>query len=257
MSVSRDPAPSVEANPRTSVAVVSFVLGQRFEERYVRAPAPLHFPEEEKVSESKRHQEIRTLLYQVLKLAFAHRAAIGSDQFVYWDPTDPRVCLAPDGFVRLGEPDYLFDTWKAWEHGAPHVAIEIGSRSDQPEPRIEDKLDKYRRLGVSELVRFEPKSGELRIWDSIEHDLVERDVIGSSAQSHILPGFWVVTQDRELGLTLRLAHDAAGERLYPTPVEAQRAEAEAQRAEAEAQRAEAEAAAQRVRELEALLADRG
>jgi len=256
MSASREPARSGETQART-VSAVSFALGRRFEARYLRAPAPLDFPDEETVPENKRHLELRTLLYQLLKLAFADRAAIGCDQFVYWDPTDPRACLAPDGFVRLGEPDHLFDTWKVWERGAPQVAIEIGSRSDLPQPRWEDKLEKYRRLGVSELVRFEPKTSELRIWDSIGHDLIEREVLGCSAESRFLPGFWLVAQERELGAALRLAHDAAGQRLYLTPAEheaeARRAEAEARRAEAEAHRAEAHAAAERIRELEAAL----
>jgi len=54
------------------------------------------------VPEGRRHFEQRTLLCQILKLAFGDRATIGSDQLVYWDPTDPRQCLAPDAFVRLG-----------------------------------------------------------------------------------------------------------------------------------------------------------
>ena len=69
----------------------------------MRTPVPIVFPSEEKVPESKRHLKLRTLLYQVLDLAFADRAAIGCDQFVYWDPTDPKACLAPDAFVRWGE----------------------------------------------------------------------------------------------------------------------------------------------------------
>src|SRR6478752_4804095 len=183
--------------------------------------APLNFPEEEELPQTKRHLELRTLLYQLLKHAFADRAAIGCDQFVYWDPTDPKACLAPDGFVRLGEPDHLFDTWKVWERGAPQVAIEIGSRSDRPDPPWNEKLEKYRRLGVSELVRFDPTSPQrpLRIWDALDHDLVERSLIGPSARSRILPGFWLLVEDRDLGLTLRLSHDERGARLYPTPAE--------------------------------------
>ncbi|MGC4091745.1 MAG: hypothetical protein QM756_28445 [Polyangiaceae bacterium] len=91
--------------------------------RYKRAPVPVHFPVEETVPETKRHLEQRTLLYEILKLAFAHRAAIGCDQFVYWNPTDPRQCLAPDAFVRLAVPDSPFDSWKAWERGAPELAV--------------------------------------------------------------------------------------------------------------------------------------
>ena len=76
--------------------------------RYVRPPVPLVFPSEQEVPETKRHLKLRTLLFELLELAFAERAAIGCDQFVYWDPTDPKACLAPDAFVRLGQPDFLF-----------------------------------------------------------------------------------------------------------------------------------------------------
>lgn len=38
--------------------------GGRGATRYLRAPRPLHFPVEATVPESKRHLELRTLLYQ-------------------------------------------------------------------------------------------------------------------------------------------------------------------------------------------------
>jgi hypothetical protein len=99
-------------------------------------------------------------------MVFADRAAIGCDQFVYWDPTDPKACLAPDAFVRWGEPDSLFQSWKAWERGAPHVAVEIISESDARDRDWESALSRYRRLGVRELVRFDPASLDrpLRVW---------------------------------------------------------------------------------------------
>ncbi len=188
--------------------------------------------------ESKRHLELRTILYLLLKQAFADRAIVGSDQFVYWDPTDPRQCLAPDGLLQMGRPDEDYETWKVWERGAPDIAVEIVSRSDAPEPDWEEKLEKYRKIGLKELVRFDhrPVRNALRIWDNVEGDLVERDMSDPEArQSLVLPYFWHVTADR----TLRLAEDAAGTRLLPTPQE--RADSEAQRADSEAQRAESEA----------------
>jgi Uma2 family endonuclease len=204
----------------------------------VRAPNPLYFPAEELVPESKRHLELRTLLYQVLKLAFADKAAIGCDQFVYWDPTAPSECLAPDAFVRLGQPDYLFRSWKVWELGAPQLAVEIISDSDDRDRDWDGKLRKYARLGAVELVRFDPADSErpLRIWDSLEQDLVERQLTVPSGESRVLPGFWVVVEDPENGPTLRLSHDVAGEELYPSP---------------------SEQALRRVRELEAELARKG
>jgi Uma2 family endonuclease len=215
--------------------------------RYVRAPRPIHFPVELQVPESKRHLEQRTLLYAFLKHAFGREHSIGCDQFVYWDPTDPRACLAPDAFVRLGEPDSQFKSWKVWERGAPEVAVEVQSDSDEGET-WETKLRKYPKLGVRELVAFDPERSVLRVWDFVENDLVERQLSSKSTESRVLPGFWVV-----LDGTLRLSRDASGQHLFPTPAEA---EAQARKAEAEMRKAEAEALQARIRELEAELARR-
>jgi Uma2 family endonuclease len=191
--------------------------------RYVSAPVPVHFPEHEQVPESKRHFRLRTLLYEFLALAFADGATIGSDQFMYWDPTDPKACLAPDAFVRLGEPDHLFRSWKVWERGAPQLAIEVISDSDERDSDWDAKLQRYRRVGVQELIRFDPETAEpariLRIWDAVEGDLAEREVTTSAAASRVLPGYWIVVSDTNLGPTLRLSRDALGVNLYQTPSE--------------------------------------
>jgi hypothetical protein len=209
--------------------------------RYLRPPVRLHFPEDAEMPEGKRHLQLRTLLFQFLELAFAHEAGIGCDQFVYWDPTDPRACLAPDAFVRFGQPDDLFGSWKVWERGAPHVAVEVVSDFDEPEFVWLEKLEKYRRLGVCELVRFNPVSGDqlLRIWDLIDGDLLERQLSEPKAQSRVLPGFWLSIESASFGPTLRLSHDERGERLFLTA--------------AESEAAALRAAEQRVRELEAEL----
>jgi Uma2 family endonuclease len=181
----------------------------------------LVFPVEVEVPESKRHLQLRTLLFQFLERAFKNVAAIGCDQFVYWDPNDPRACLAPDAFVRFGEEDDLFQIWKVWERGAPEVAVEIISGSDSTELAWQPKLEGYRALGVAELVRFDPEASRpLRIWDRIEEDLVERVIVAPSSQSRRLRGYWLIAEQAGLGLTLRLSHDERGVHLYPTPAEA-------------------------------------
>lgn len=218
------------------------------ERRFLRAPRPIHFPVEAEVPESKRHLEQRTALYQILKLAFRERALIGCDQFVYWDPTDPTACLAPDAFVRLGGPDEAFRSWKVWERGAPHVAVEVISDVDETDRPWEKKLAKYRRLGVQELVRFDPEDVDapLRVWEQVSGDLVEREVRQQRTPCGPLGLFWVVVPHPELGPMLRLARDERGADLLPTPEEAAR----------EAAQAERDAALARVRELEAELAKR-
>lgn len=183
---------------------------------------PLHFPEHEQVPETKRHLKLRTLLFEVLELAFAKQNAVGCDQFVYWDAEDPRVCLAPDAFVRLGEPDSLFGSWKVWEHsGPPHVAIEIISSDDSRDRDWQAKLARYARLGVFELVRFDAEASaeRLRIWDLKDGDLLERDLATLSAKSVVLPGFWLEVAQPDLGPTLRLSRDEAGRDLYLTKTE--------------------------------------
>ncbi|WP_437840569.1 Uma2 family endonuclease [Sorangium sp. So ce1153] len=220
--------------------------------RHVRAPSPLHFPEEAVVPETKRHLEIRTLLYLVLK-TFAERAAIGSDQFVYWSASDPSRCLAPDAFVRLGTPDTPFGSWKIWERGAPELAVEIMSEHDAAPQTWDEKLAKYHELGVLELVAFDPDAapGErLRVWDRIEGDLVERVVEEERSPCTVLELHWVVVPAAGHPAALRLARTPDGADLVLTPEEAARRSAEAEKAA----RATAE---RRIVELEAELRRRG
>lgn len=192
------------------------------EHRYLREPVRLVFPAFEEMPETRRHLEIRTALYQSLKAAFGETAVLGSDQFVYWDPTDPGARCAPDVMVRLGERDAPFDSWKVWERGAPHLAVEIISASDSTDKPWQAKLDRYRKVGLSELIRFDSDDSEqpLRIWDFVDGDLVERDPSAPSFRvCGVLGAHWVVKSEPELGLTLRLARDPEGLVLYPTPEE--------------------------------------
>lgn len=198
-----------------------FFRGRRM---YVRAPRPIHFPSEERwdeaVPETKRHLETRTTLYLLLKDAFSS-ASIGSDQFVYWDATDPKRCLSPDVFVKLGARDDTFDNWKTWERSAPDVAVEIVSASDRTEAGWAEKLERYRASGIGEVVRFDAGDEQqpLRVWDRLEDDLVERAPESTHLRECVALGLWWVVVPSEHGPTLRLARDRDGGRLLPTPAE--------------------------------------
>ncbi|HEY4122184.1 MAG TPA: Uma2 family endonuclease, partial [Byssovorax sp.] len=180
------------------------------------------------------------LLFQVLEHNFARRAKLGCDQFVYYRATDPRKCLAPDGFVRLGGPDESFDSWKTWERGAPELCVEIVSESDAR--TWDDKLAAYAELGVSELVRFDadaPAGSRIRIWDRLEGDLVEREVELDRSPCRVLGGAWVVTGFEVYPAALRLEGEDGA--LLPTSTEAEALARDADRAAAERRIAELEA----------------
>jgi hypothetical protein len=135
----------------------------------------------------------------------------------------------------LGGPNDVFRIWKVWERGAPHVAIEIISATER-EVDQEAQLERYRQMGVAELVRFDCDDAErpLRIWDRTDDDFVERALERpTSAECKPLGIYWVVVDDPALGRALRPARDRDGRELLPTPVEHERRERERERRDAE------------------------
>jgi Uma2 family endonuclease len=236
--------------------------------RYVRPVLPLKFPSTDpgwEMSESLRHGRLCELVYQILRLALGDACSVGKDNFVYFDASSPRRKCAPDAFVKLGVPQELFDSWKVWEKGAPELAVEILSPSDTEEKLTwEEKMKRYRAIGVNELVCFNVdarRGRRLRAWDRVENDLVERVIVGETTPCVTLGLHWVVAPGEviageKLPATLRLARDAKGKSLLPSEREegeARAARAEARAAGADARAAGAEARAARAEaELEAL-----
>jgi Uma2 family endonuclease len=213
--------------------------------RYLESLRAIRFPESLEVPETQEHLLLRTILYQLLSDEFGARATVCSDQFVYLDAEDPSQVLAPDVCLRWGPPGPLVRTWKVWERGAPELAVELVSDSDASESAWQAKLQRYRRSGVRELVRFDCAATEraLRVWDRVEGALVEREVTDEVAESLVLGCSWRVAPADELPRALRLQR---GAQLLPTRLEAKQAEQRA-REHAEARIAELEAALQRRR----------
>ena len=227
--------------------------------RHIRPVQPLHFPEQEPLDEhmgqGRRHHRLCEALYQIVRAAVGLGHTVGADQFVYFDGANPKRCLAPDAFVTLDAPDHDFDSYLVWEEGTPHLAFEVLSPSDTPERwTFEQKLRRYRSLGVRELVTFHvdaPPGQRLRVWDRLEHDLVER-VVEDERTPCVTLGLTLliapvaVDPELEYPACLRLARDAEGRDLFFTPEERARCESENARRESEnARRAEA-----RIAELE-------
>ena len=237
--------------------------------RYVEPHVPVVFPEAADVPETQLHLELRTILYLLLSDHLGPATTVGSDQFVYFDADNPKQCLAPDVYVRLAPRAAPIRSWKTWERGAPEIAVEIISDDDRAPEVWSAKLQRYRQMGVAELVRFDPESvsdAKLRVWNRVDGALVEREVHRSGAPSLIQDMDWVLAPADGFELALRIATGEESRQLVLTRAEARKAEAEARKAEAEARKAEAEArkaeaearkiAEARVRELEAELAQR-
>lgn len=204
--------------------------------RYLTAVTPLHFPESAEMPESELHLELRTLLYHLLKDYLGQGATVSSNQFVYYDASDPKKVVAPEVYAQLKPAASKIKSWKVWERGAPDVAVEILSDSSASE--WAEKLNRYAALGVSELVCFAPEMPvSLRVWDRIDGHLHEREVSGLRAASLVLELTWVVAPAEDNRAALRIARPS-GE-LIPTRIEAREAETKAR-----------EAAEARVRELE-------
>jgi Uma2 family endonuclease len=195
--------------------------------RHRRALRPLRFPEEEpedqKLGETSRHLVLRTALWQLIKLELERSGlhTVSSEQFVYFNARDPHRCCVPDVYVKLGVRIADIPTWKAWERGAPELALEITSPSDRERWTWEEKLERYHELGVRELVRFDPdaESGDrIHVWDRVEEDLVEREVEDDRTPCATL-GFWCLVGRIAEYPALRLARDRDGRELLPTPEE--------------------------------------
>jgi hypothetical protein len=223
--------------------------------RHLRPVQPLHFPSEQpewSLGQSTRHLNLCVLLREILLSVLLPDHSVGCDAFVYFDASNPKRCLAPDAFVKLGVPHESFDSWKTWELRAPDMAVEILSRDTRETITFEEKLKRYLAVGVAELfaVHLDSPPGErLSAWDRVDGDLVERAVTNESTPCLTLGLHFVLAPANGEPVALRLARDASGRDLLPTDREAREA-AERERGAAERER---EAAEQEVIRLRALL----
>lgn len=209
------------------------------------------------------HDEIVTLLRAILAAwaaKFRPDALVVRDFAFRWDRERPKNGVDPDVAVFAPRPPGdLTDlrsvcTWKEG-HRPPLLAVEVVSDT-QPRKDYTIAPDKYAASGAQELVVFDPKMAgprahggpfRLQVWRRDGGAFMRAYAGDGPSYSTALAAHLVVSND---GLTLRLADDAAGQRLWLTAEEAARAAEEAARATADAARS-------RIAELEAELARRG
>ena len=226
--------------------------------RHVRPVRPIAYPASDpewEMPESSRHMRLCEVVYQILKAAAGAGCTVGSDQFIYFDASNPRRKCAPDGFVKLGCPAHDITSFKAWKHGAPELCIEILSSDTEEKITLTEKLVRFHAMGVEEVVCFDVDAEvgkRLRAWDFVSGDLVERIVTGDRTPCLTLGKWWLIApcDDEDLHAALRLAEDERGANLVLTPLENERLlrhEEKRQREEAEARIASLERELRRVR----------
>ena len=164
---------------------------------------------------------------------------VGADQYFYWEQYNPTECVAPDVYVLPGiTPGKAVGAWKVWETGrVPSLAFEVVSQ-DVDKDYLTSPA-KYGRLGVEELVVFDPeyardparyrfqvfrksKRGLTRV-EATNADRVKSKVLGCHLRA-------VGVGDE---CRVRIATGFKGETLFPTDAEA-RAEERIGREKAEA-----------------------
>jgi hypothetical protein len=224
------------------------------------APDPTVYPIEDDMGEGTLQRLVSELLRVLIERFLAANGKptfVGANQFFYWKQYDASECVAPDVYVLPGAPlSHRIGAWKVWETGlVPSFVFEFVSNDVDKDYRTAPP--KYARLGVDELIVFDPDYAQdasrsrfqvyrksKRGWSCVQHTNADR------VRSQVLGCHLRVVGEGGLQ-RVRLATGFNGETLVPTDAEAlvlleeraQSAEhkAEAERARAEAERAKAEA----------------
>lgn len=234
---------------------------------------PTIYPQEERVGEDLLQRWIIELLRPLLQWWLGQRgvtALVGADQFIYWRQHDALARVAPDLYVLPGvRPDTRVRSWKLWQDlVVPSFALEIASQ-DWEKDYVEAP-ERYRELGVPELVIFDPGFDEHAgglLWQVFrrvgQRGLIRVETTLADRVHSKSLGCWLRCTGEGRDLRVRIATGAKGDHLVPTleeardaeraAKEAERAAKEVERAAKDAERAAKEAALARVAELEATI----
>lgn len=213
---------------------------------------PTVYPVEKKIGEDSLQTWILELLRPLTERWFTslgRPTLVGSDQFIYYEKHDPSKVVAPDIYVLPGvPPGQRITTWKVWLTGvAPSFALEVASMKDPYKDYI-DAPERYRELGVKELIICDPDSDKnpdrvrWQRWRKLKSRGFTR-VESTNADriySKVLGCFLRMVGEGEKA-RVRLGIGPEGDELFPT--------------EEEAEHAAKEEALRRVAELEALVAE--
>jgi hypothetical protein len=179
---------------------------------------------------------------------------VGADQYIYWQQFHPTECVAPDVYVLPGvPPGKAVGAWKIWETGSvPSFAFEVVS-NDVDKDYLSSPA-KYGRLGVDELVVFDPDYAlhptrfRFQVFRKSKRGLTRVEGTNADRVKSKALGCYLRAVGSGDDRRVRIGTGVRGETLFPTDAEA-REQAESTTQEERALREQAEAAAQKERAL--------
>lgn len=198
------------------------------------------------MAETTLHRRVMSDVIEGLERRYADVADVwvGGNLFLYYEKGNPKKCVAPDVLLARGVAKWDRRIYRLWEEKTPALIFEITSKQTSDEDQ-DFKLQLYERLGVAELVLFDPYGEYLdpRL-QGYRHERGRYRPIPPNRDGSLDLRTTGVTVRPE-GERLRLVDTATGEKLsWQEELDAARRAADAARRAAE-ERAAEEASARR------------
>ena len=211
-------------------------------QKFVVAEDRTVYPIEDDMGEGSLQRFISELLRVLVERwleAKGKPTFVGADQYFYWEQYNPTECVAPDVYVLPGiTPGRAVGAWKVWETGrVPSLAFEVVSQ-DVDKDYLTSPA-KYARLGVEELVVFDPDHAldparyRFQVFRKSKRGLVRVEATNADRVKSKVLGCHLRAGGGGDDCRVRIATGFKGEALFPTDVEA-RAEERLGRERAEA-----------------------
>jgi Uma2 family endonuclease len=108
------------------------------------------------MAESTLHRIVMTDLIYGLESRYCEEPDVwvGGNLFLCYEKGNPEACVAPDVLLAKGVRKWLRPNYLLWRETTPSLVVEVTSEKTRKED--EDKKSLYERLGVEELILFDP-----------------------------------------------------------------------------------------------------
>jgi Uma2 family endonuclease len=201
------------------------------------SPPPSWDLDETPVPEARSHDQAAELMRRVLDAVGTHHGLpvyVTRNLALRFHEARPRVGLDPDVALYVPPPPDAeqLSSVRTWEagHTAPKIALEVVSAGHPSKDYGPGGLERYAASGTGELWVFDPLLAgprddggpyRLQVWVRVGPGQLERLYAGEGPARSPYLGAWLLVTDK--GQRLRISDDRAGQRLWPTAEETERA----------------------------------